>query len=44
MKNKIYRFVPVFEDTHKRLKLLTVEEEKTFDEMIKTLISLYKAK
>lgn len=36
--NMIYKFIGVRESTHKRLKLLAVEEEKTFDQLLNVLM------
>jgi len=37
------RMIPVSPDTHKELKILSVNEDKTFDEMVERLINFYYA-
>lgn len=33
-----YKFIPVRKSTHKRLKALSVKEEKTFDQLLQALM------
>jgi len=42
MEETKYKFAPLKDATHKELKLLSVSEGKTFDEMVEKLLESYK--
>lgn len=42
MEEMKYKFAPLKDATHKELKVLSVNEDKTFDEMVEKLIESYK--